>query len=76
MIEEELMVLTKDEKKCLDNIIKQPKRDDIIVTSRYKEKVMIFRPETHEVLLLKWKTFKKNQRKGKELDSNWFDNRE
>ena len=37
---------------------------------------MIFRPKTHEVLLLKWKTFKKNQRKGKELDSNWFDHRE
>ena len=31
---------------------------------------------TNEVFLLKWKTFKKNQRKGKELDSRAFDRAE
>ena len=40
--------------------------DDVIVADH----------DTNEVYLLKWKTFKKNQRKGKELDARAFDKSE
>ena len=43
---------------------------------RCLNKVLVADHETNEVMLLKWKTFKKNQRKGRELDSKFFNEQE
>jgi hypothetical protein len=68
--------LKSDEQENLDDIIYNPKDKDYVLATRYKEKVLLVRPDTNHILILKWKTFKKNQRKGKELDANWFDHKE
>ena len=39
-------------------------------------KVLVADYNSNEVLLLKWKTFRKNQRKGRELDSKFFNEQE
>ena len=37
---------------------------------------MVVDPTVHQVYLLRWKTFKKDARKGRELDPRWFDQNE
>ena len=43
---------------------------------RHKKQVLVADHDTHEVFFLKWKTFKKNQKKGRELDPRYFDAKE
>ena len=44
--------------------------------ARRRKSVLLVRKKTQEVLLLKWKVWSKDQRKGKELDPHWFDDAE
>ena len=39
---------------------------------RHINRVLVVDHETHEVFCLKWKTFNRNKRKGKELDPRAF----
>ena len=43
---------------------------------RRKKSVLVTHNPTKRVLLLKWKTWNEQQRKGKELDPRWFDAQE
>ena len=43
---------------------------------RHSKRVLVADHETQEVFVLKWKTFKKNQRKGRELDPRYFSDKE
>ena len=43
---------------------------------RHHSSVLIVDPTAHQVYYLRWKTFKKDARKGRELDPRWFDQAE
>ncbi len=74
---EPVMLLTPLEMRNLKSVANAPPgREDVICYLKHQDKTLVFNMETNQVLLLKWKTFKKNQRKGKELDAKWFDRKE
>jgi hypothetical protein len=43
---------------------------------RHGKHAFVYREDTKDCLLLKWKTLKKGQRKGRELDAKWFNEQE
>ena len=52
------------------------KTDQMCYYVRHHSSVLIVDPTAHQVYYLRWKTFKKDARKGRELDPRWFDQTE
>ena len=49
--------LKTEEQENLDEIIQNPKGRDYVISTRYKDRVLLVRPDTNHILILKWKIF-------------------